>query len=84
MPTRMPTVLALMRQSSHSTSKAPLILKVHASIQHACLNTPQDLGLSINAAKHELDTLKTQAEAMKAARQGKDADAAQVRGVHAL
>lgn len=39
---------------------------------------PQELGLSINAAKRELDAAKAQAEDLKSARQAKGGEAATV------
>jgi hypothetical protein len=38
----------------------------------------QELGLSINSAKHELDQLKVRADGLKAARIAKGGEAAQV------
>jgi hypothetical protein len=38
----------------------------------------QELGLGVNAAKHELDALKGRADALRAARLAKKGDAAQV------
>ncbi|KAF5834060.1 kinesin motor domain-containing protein [Dunaliella salina] len=66
-------------QHGPGAAKAGLLLENRGRLKEL-KRKAKELGLSINAAKHELDSLKGQAETMKAVRQGKDADAAQVLG----
>lgn len=52
-------------------------MRLHPSPSTTTSHT-QELGLGVNAAKHALDALKVQADALKAARLAKGGDGAQV------